>query len=119
LKPKLLFGVIALAVVILFELLPWEITLAIYIVIGATLGIFFRKAKRWARDGIAGVIVGILVGIFVDRVLPPIIDAVVQNREGIEVYLIKAIPYLIKALFIWGTVVSIAKRVRKLGKAAR
>jgi hypothetical protein len=113
---KLLVGIISIGITIALEFVPFETAILIYGVLGATMGAFIRKVNDWARDGITSVVAGVIAGIFIDYIFPPLIEVAVKNSNGIEAFLIKSIPYILKFGLIWATLTSVINKLNVLNK---
>ena len=113
-KLKVIGGIAAIIGVIVLEFLPMELAILVYGIIGATLGAFFRKINNWARDGLVSVVGGAVIAILVDQVLPSLIESSIKDLTGVSVFLVKSIPYILKAGIIWGAFIGIMEKLGKI-----
>jgi len=110
---KTVVAIIAIIAVFFLDYLPMETGIAVYAIIGVTIGAFSTKANRWARNGLVNVVGGAIIAILIGEVLPSVVDDAVSQLDGLTAFLVKSIPFILRAAMIW---YAIDELLKKLGK---
>ena len=84
----------------------------VYAIVGATLGVIFAGANRWARKGLVAVVGGIIVSVLIGEVLPSVIDTALEGIESPVAILYQMIPFGLRLALIWVAIATIVEKLR-------
>jgi len=113
---KVIIGLVAIAGGFLLDYLPMTTAIMVYALIGVTLGAFSPKINRWSQQGLYNVVAGMVAAILIGQALPSFIDTAVEGRTGVDVVIIRLIPYIMRAALVW---VALDGLVQKLIRVLR
>ena len=98
-----IIGCLAALAVFILGYLPLETQITVFVFVGASAGIVFAGAHRWAREGLVGAVMGSITGAIVGQMIPSMLATVPQN-SALDSLFIVAFPFMLKACFIWASV---------------
>ncbi len=113
-KLKAIIGIVAIVTAFVLDYVPIIPAILIYGIIGGTLGSLFVRVNRWAQEGLAFVAGGAVIAVLIDQVLPSMVEDAVSQLSGVKALLVKSFPLILKAGIIWGAVVGLLQKLRRI-----